>query len=98
MTRYNWNILGLCESRLLKAGEESTQEGHRLYWSCLEDTHEQGVGFIVIKNTVNCVMHCCPISSRLIIIRLRASPFNITIIQEYATASNYTDDDDAEYF
>ena len=22
LTRYNWNILGLCESRLLKAGEE----------------------------------------------------------------------------
>ena len=43
LTRYNWNILGLCESWLLKAGEKSTQEGHRLYWSSLEDTHEQGV-------------------------------------------------------
>ena len=28
LTRYNWNILGLCESRILKAGEKSTQEGH----------------------------------------------------------------------
>ena len=27
LTRYNWNILGLCESRLLKAGEKNTQEG-----------------------------------------------------------------------
>ena len=24
LTRYNWNILGLCESRLLKAGEKKT--------------------------------------------------------------------------
>ena len=93
LTRYNWNMLGLCEARLLKAGEKSTQEGHRLYWSGLEDTHEQGVGFIVHKNTVNCVMTCCPISSRLITIRLRASPFNITIIQAYAPTSNYSDDD-----
>ena len=31
MKRYDWNILGLCESRLLKAGERSTQEGHRLF-------------------------------------------------------------------
>ena len=97
LTRYNWNILGLCEARLLKAGEKSTQEGHRLYWSGQEGTHEQGVGFIVHKNTVNCVMNCCPISSRLITIRVRASPFNITIIQEYVPTSNYSDDD-VEYF
>ena len=28
MKRYDWNLLGLCVSRLLKAGEKSTQEGH----------------------------------------------------------------------
>ena len=49
------------------------------------------------KNTVNCVMTCCPISSRLITIRLRASPFNITIIQAYAPTSNYSDGA-VEYF
>ena len=97
LTGYNWNILGLCESRLLKAGEKNIQEGHRLYWSGLENTHEQGVGFIVHKNTVNCVMTCCPISSRLITIRLRANSFNITIIQAYAPTSNYSDDD-VEFF
>ena len=97
LSRYNWNILGLYESRLPKAGEKSTQEGHRLYWSGLGDSQEQGVGFIVHKNTVNCVMTCCPISSRLITIRLRASPFNITIIQAYAPTSNYSNDD-VEYF
>ena len=96
LTRYNWNILGLCESRLLKVGEKSMQEGHRLYWSSLEDTHKQGVGFIAHKNTVNCVMTFCSISSRLITIHLRASPFNITIIQAYAPTSNYNDD--MEYF
>ena len=57
----------------------------------------QGVGFIVLKNTVNCVMTCCPISSRLIAICLRASPFNVTIIQAYAPTSNYSNDD-VEYF
>ena len=97
LTRYNWNILGLCESRLLKAGEKSSTESHRLYCSGLEDTHQQGVAFIVHKNTVNCVMTCCPISSRLITIRLRANPFNISIIQAYASTSNESDDD-VEYF
>ena len=32
MKRYDWNILGLCQSRLLRAREKSTQEGHRLFW------------------------------------------------------------------
>ena len=92
MKRYNWNILGLCESRLLKAGEKGTQEGHRLFWSGQDNIHEQGVGLLVHKNTVNCVIDCCPISNRLITIRLRAKPFNITIIQAYAPISAYSNE------
>ena len=42
-------------------------------------------------------MGCRPVSSRLITIRLRASPFNITIIQAYAPTSDY-DDDAVEVF
>ena len=38
------------------------------------------------------VMGCRPISSRLISIRLRADPFNITIIQVYAPTTDYSDD------
>ena len=36
--------------------------------------------FFVHKDIVNTVMECCPVSSRLITIRLRAVPFNITIV------------------
>ena len=46
---------------------------------------------------MNTVMGCRPVSSRLITIRLRASPFNITIIQAYAPTSDY-DDDAVEVF
>ena len=38
-------------------------------------------------------MGCRPVSSRLITIRLKASPFNITIIQAYAPTTDYDDDD-----
>ena len=89
MKRHDWNMLGLCESRLLKAGEKSTQEGHQLFWSGQDNIHEQGLGLLVHKNTVNCVIDCCPISNRLITIRLRAKPFNITIIQAYTPTSAY---------
>ena len=70
----------------------STEEGHKLYFSGKEDKHEHGFGFLVRKDIVNTVMGCRPVSSRLISIRLRASPFNITIIQAYAPNSDYDDD------
>ena len=42
-------------------------------------------------------MECRPVSSRLITIRLRAVLFNITIVQAYAPASEY-DDNEIEKF
>ena len=54
-----------------------------------EDKHEHGAGFLVHTEIVNTVMLCCPVSSRLITIRLTAVPFNITIIQVYAPTSDY---------
>ena len=42
-------------------------------------------------------MGCQPVSSRLISIRLRAAPFNVTIIQVYAPTSGH-DDNEVEHF
>ena len=42
---------------------------------------------------MNTVMGCVPVSSRLITIRLRAVPFNITIVQVYAPTSDYDDNE-----
>ena len=46
---------------------------------------------------MNTVMGCGPVSSRLITIRLRAVPFNITIVQVYTPVSDY-DDNEIEDF
>ena len=74
------------------ARETSTPEGHRLFFSGREDRNEHGVGFLIHKDTVNAIMGCRPVSSRLITIRLKASPFNITIIQAHAPTTDYDDD------
>ena len=50
------------------------------------------------KNIVKSVMGCRPISSRLMTVRLRASPFNITIIQIYAPASSYNNSEVVEFY
>ena len=69
-----------------------------MYFSGKEDKHEQGVGFLVHKDTVKSVIGWRPTSSRLMTVRLRASPFNITIIQVYAPTSSYDDSDVHEFY
>ena len=98
MNRYHWNILGLCEVQRKNFGETSTEESHKLYFSGKEDKHNQGIGFLVHKDIVNTVMGCPPISSRLITIRLRASPFNITIILVYPPRLEYDDDAGEDFY
>ena len=84
MDRYRWNTLGLCEMRWKNFGETITAEEHRVFLSGKEDKHEHGNGVLVHKDTMNTVMGSHPVSNRLIMIRLRAVPFNITIVQVYA--------------
>ena len=75
---------------------ETTEEGHKVFFSGKEDKYEHDVGFLVHKDIVNIVMGCRPISSRLIIIRLRAVPFNtIIVVQAYAPTSD-SDDNEIE--
>ena len=67
-----------------------------LQWK--DDKHKHGVGFLVHKDIVNAVMECRPVSSTLITIHLRAVPFNITIVQVYASASDYDDNEIEESY
>ena len=90
MDRYRWNI-GHSEMRWKNFGETTTEEGHKVFFSGIENKHDNGVGFPVHKDIVNSVMECRQVSSRLITIRPRAAPFNTTIVQAYASTSDYDD-------
>lgn len=92
MENYNWNILGLSEVRKKSYGEITSNQGHKLFFSGRQDKHQHGVGFLVNKNTLSSVIGCELISSRLIALRIRAKPLNITLIQVYAPTSDYDDD------
>ena len=92
MRRYCWIDLGLCEVRWKNFGKTTTQDGHKLYFSGKKDRHENGVGFLIHKDTVNIVMGCQPVSSRLNTVHLRATPFNITVVQAYAPTTDYDED------
>ena len=98
MDGYRWNVLGLCKMRSKNFGETTKEERRKVFFSGTEDKHEHGVGFLVIKDIVNTVMGCRPVSSRLFTIRLRAVPFNITIVQAYAPTSDYDDREITEFY
>ena len=78
-------------------GEKSSDDRHKVYFSGEEDRREYGTGFLVHKDMVSAVFVCRPVSSRLISIRLRAAPFNVTIIQVYALTSG-NDDNEVDNF
>lgn len=92
LERYTWHVVGICEARWKNFGEHTTEEGHVLFYCGEADKHTNGVGFLINKNIKGSILGCCPISSRLITIRLKASPFNISIIQVYAPTTGYDEE------
>ena len=90
-------FLGICETGWKNAGEIQTEEGHAFFYSEEDNEHANGVGFLVHKSIKNTVLGSQPISSRLMTLRLRPNPFNITAVQVYAPTSAY-DDEHVENF
>ena len=72
-------------------GEMSSDDRHKVYFSGEEDRHEYGFVYLVHKDMECAVLGCPPVSSRLISVRLRAAPFNVTIIQVYPPTSGHDD-------
>ena len=79
-------------------GETTTEEGHEFFFRGKENKHELGVGFLVHKDIANTVLGCHPVSSRILTIRLRAAPFNITIGQVCALTSDNADKEIEEFY
>lgn len=84
------DIIGPAEVRWIGFGE-TTNDGHKIWYSGEDTKHEYGVGFIVRKAVTVCILSCTPISNRIISIRVSAKPKNVTIIQVYAPTSDHED-------
>ncbi|GFR58743.1 craniofacial development protein 2 [Elysia marginata] len=98
LKRYRWDVIGLSEVRWTGFGETILVEGHKIWFSGEETTHQYGVAFLVRKRIANCIINATPISSRLISIRLAAKPHNITAIQVYTPTSDHEDDEVEKFY
>ena len=97
LSRYKWDVIGLSETILTGDGELTTEEGHKQYY-CRKEKNYEGVGFMVKKEIKNSFINYTSVSSRIISIRIKASPMNITIIKIYAPTTAYTDEEIEKWY
>ena len=93
---FRCNTLSIYRSTLTVVSINSLERGglHQAeFCPCYIMDNRPNVGFLGHKDMGSAVLGCRPVSSRLISIRLRTAPFNVTIIQGYAPISGHDDNE-----
>ena len=87
MARVNVDILGISELKWTGMGEFNSDD-HYIHYCGQESLRRNGVAIMVNKRVRNAVLGCSLKNDRMISVCLQGKPFNITVIQVYAPASN----------
>ena len=87
MARVNVDILGISELKWTGMGEFNSDD-HYIYSCGQESLRRNGVAIMVNKRVRNAVLGCNLKNDGIISVCLQGKPFNITVIQVYAPASN----------
>lgn len=95
MDRLRINVLGLSEVRWTGAGMLRRENCTVIYSG--GQKHEKGVAVILDKHTSKCTLGYWALSDRVILVKLKGNPFNVSIIQVYAPTSD-ADDEEVEKF
>ena len=96
MARVNIEILGIRELKWTGMGDFNSND-HYIYYCGQESLRRKGASLIVNKRVQNTVLGCNLKNDRMISVRLKGKPFNITVIQVYAPTSN-TEEAEVEWF
>ena len=87
IARVNVDILGISKLKWTVIGEFNSDD-HYIYYCGQESLRRNGVAIMVNKRVRNAVLGCNLKNDRMISVRLKGKPFNITVIQVYAPTSN----------
>ena len=96
MARVNVDILGISELKWTAMCEFNSHD-HSIYYSGYESLRRNGVAIMVNKRVRNAVLGCSLKNDRMISVRFQGKPFNITVIQVYASTSN-SEEAEVEWF
>ena len=87
MARVNIDILGISELKWTGMGEFNSAD-HYIYYCRQESLRRNGVAITVNRRVQNAVFGCNLKNGRMISVHFQGKPFNITVIQVYASTSN----------
>ena len=96
MARVNINILGISELKLTEM-DELKSDHHYIYYCEQKSLWRNGVAIIVKERVWNAVLGWNLKNNRTISVYFQCKPFNITVIQVYALASN-VEEAEVEWF
>ena len=83
----NIDILGMGELKWTGMGKGNLDD-HYIYYCGQESLRRTGVALIVNKRICNAVLGCNLKNDRMILVCFQGKPFNITVNQVYALATN----------
>ena len=92
MNRCSISILGIAETYWNGKGHFTTATGELVIYSGSQD-HRTGVGMILSKPVSNSMIAYRAISDKVLYVRIRATPFNISFIEVYAATTEATDEE-----
>ena len=87
MARVNVDILGISKLKWTGMGEFNSDD-HYIYYCGQESLRRNGVAITVNQRVWNAVLGCSLKNNRMISVHFQGKPFNITVIQVYAPATN----------
>ena len=96
MKRLNISIMGVCEVRWTGAGKLQSDDVTFIY-SC-EEKHQYGVGVFLDKECAQSLCGFWCISERIVMIRLRGRPLDITVIQCYAPTAERSEEEIEKFY
>ena len=87
MARVNVDILGISELKWTGMSKFNSDD-HYIYYCKQESLRRNGVAIMVNQRVQNTVLGWNLKNDRMISVRFQGKPFNITVIQVYASTSN----------
>ena len=97
MKRMDLDILGVSEVRWTGNGAIDI-EGYKFLYSGNEKTHERGVGILLNTKITRSLLGYWAFSDRIMLIKLRGHPFNISIVQVYAPTSSHSEEEIEQFY
>ena len=103
MKEYNIDILGLCETRWIQAGQTRLSTGETIIYSGHEDSnapHTQGVAVMMSEKASKSLIGWEPVSARKMVARFKTSHkrITLTVIMCYAPTNDAEEEETEEFY